>query len=102
MRFFQLPSETRLGVSDTSEREEAILEVPRQKRTVLQVLGRLSLRVQYALYPLDDLIAMAEEEFEKFDVRVKRPLARGRSGWPLFGRRKRMKTHASRLADIIL
>jgi hypothetical protein len=51
-----------LAVGDPGECEEAILEVTRQKRAVLQVLDRLSPGVQYPLYPLDDAIAMGQEE----------------------------------------
>jgi len=65
-----------LVVGDRSEREEAILEVTRQKGTVLQVLDRLSLGVQQPLYCLDDLIAVGQEQLEKFDMRPKRHLAR--------------------------
>ena len=91
MRFFQLTFETRLSLGDPGEREEAVLEVARQKRTVLQIFGRLSLGVQYALYPLDDGVAMSEEESEEFDVCLERYLARARAGWAIFGRKKRMK-----------
>ncbi len=84
MRFFQLTSKTRLVVGDASECEEAILKVTRQKGTVLQVLDRLSLGVQQPLYSLDDFIAMGQEQLEKFDMRVKRHLARTLCGWPLF------------------
>jgi hypothetical protein len=68
MRFLQLTSETRLAVGDTGEGEEAILNVTRQKGTVLQVFDRPSLSVQYCLYSLDDFIAMSQEELEKFDM----------------------------------
>ena len=96
MRFFQLTSKTRLAVGDASEREEAILKVTRQKGTVLQVLDRLSLGVQQPLYSLDDFIAMGQEELEKFDMCLKRHLARTRSGRPLFRRKERMKSQASK------
>ena len=76
MRFFQLTSETRLAVGDPTECEEAILKVTRQKGTVLQVFDRLSLGVQHSLYSLDDVIAMGQEELEKFDMCLKRHLAR--------------------------
>src|SRR5215467_2837331 len=76
MRLFQLSSKTRLVAGDASECEEAILKMTRQKRRVLQVLNRLSLGVQQSLNSLDDFIAMGEEELEKFDMRVKRHLAK--------------------------
>ena len=94
MRFFQLTSKTRLAVGDPSECEEAILEVTRQQGTVLQVFDRLSLGVQHILDALDDLIAMGQEELEKFDMCLKRHLAETRSGWPLFRRKERMKRQA--------
>jgi hypothetical protein len=95
MRFFQLTSKTRLAVGDTREREEAILEVTKQKGIVLQVFDRLSLSVQYSLYSLDDVIAMGQEELEKFDMCLKRHLATTRrSGWPFFPRKERSKRHA--------
>lgn len=71
MRFFQLTSKTRLAVRDTRQREEAILEVTREKGTVVQVFGRLSLSVQQSLYSLDDLVTMCQEELEQLDVFVK-------------------------------
>jgi hypothetical protein len=74
-RLFQLTSKTRLVVSDRRECEEAILEVTQQKVSVLQILERLSLGVQHAVYSLDDLIAVGQEQLEKFDVRPKRHLA---------------------------
>ena len=95
MRFFQLTSKTRLVAGDASECEEAILKVTRQKATVLQVLDRLSLGVQQPLYSLDDFIAMGQEQLEKFDMRVKRHLARTLCGWPLF-RCKERKSQASK------
>ena len=76
MRFSQLTSKTRLVAGDASEREEAILKVTRQKGTVLLVLDRLSLGVQQPLYSLDDFIAMGQEELEKFDMCLKRHLAK--------------------------
>ena len=91
MCFFQLTPKTRLAVGDTRECEEAILELAKQKRAVLQVLDRLSLGVQDSLYSLDDFIAMGHEELEKFDMRLKRHLGRTRSGWPLFRGKERMK-----------
>jgi hypothetical protein len=93
MRFFQLTSKTRLVASDASGCEEAILKVPREKGTVLQVLDRLPLSVQQPLYPLDDFIAMAQEQLEKFDMRVKQ-LAKTLCRWLLFRRRKRMNRFA--------
>ena len=96
MRFFQLTSKTRLVAGDAGECEEAILEVTRQKGTVLQVLDRLSLGVQQPLYSLDDFIAMGQEQLEKFDMRLKRHLARTRCAWPLFRRQERMKSQASK------
>jgi len=92
MRFFQLTSKTRLAVSDPRECEEAILKVTRQKGTVLQVVDRLSLGVQHPLYSLGDVSAMGQEELEKFDICLKRHLARTRSGWSLFRREERMKS----------
>ena len=94
MRFFQLPSQTRLAVGDSGECEETILKVTRQKGTVLQVVDRLSLGVQHPLYSLDDVCAMGQEELEKFDMCLKRHLANARSGWPLFRRKERMKSQA--------
>src|SRR5215831_4893870 len=96
MRFLQLTSETRLTVRHAGECEEAILEVTGQKRAVLLVVNRFSLRVQQALYALDDLVATAHEELEKFDVRLERHLAETRSGRPLFRRGERMKSQASK------
>jgi hypothetical protein len=72
MGFFELPSEKRLAVGEARKREEAILEVTRQKGTVSQVLDRLSLGVQHALYSFDELIATGQEELEKFDMCLKR------------------------------
>ena len=77
-------------MGDPRECEEALLEVTRQKGTVLQVFDRPSLGVQHPLYSLDDVIAMGQEELEKFDMRLKRHLARTRSGWPLFRSGERM------------
>src|SRR5262245_8855111 len=94
MRFFQLTSKTRLVARDASECEEAILKVTRQKGTVLQVLDRLSLGVQQPLYSLDDFIAMDQEQLEKFDMRVKRHLAKTTLGWLLFRCKKRMNRFA--------
>ena len=102
MRFFQLTSETRLAVGDPSECEEAILKVTRQKGTVLQVFDRLSLGVQHPLYSLDDVIAMGQEELEKFDMRLKRHLAKTRSGWPFLRRKERMKSQASKNSPITM
>ena len=90
MRVFQLTSQTRLVVGDTRECEEAILNVTRQKRTVLQVFDRLSLGVQHPLQLIDDVIATGQEELEQFDMCLKRHLAKTRSGWPLLG-----STHAT-------
>ena len=84
VRFVQLTSETRLIVGDARECEETILEVTRQKGGVLQVLDRLSLGVQHALYSLDDCIAMGQEELEKLDMRLKWHMAKASCGWPLF------------------
>jgi hypothetical protein len=58
MRFFQLAPQTSLAGGDRSVCEEAILEMAGQKRPVLQVPDRLSLRVQNGLYALDDIFAM--------------------------------------------
>jgi hypothetical protein len=88
MRLFQLTSKTRFVAGDASEPEEAILKVTRQKGPVLQGLCRLALGVQQPLYSLDDFIAMGQEPLKKFDVRVKRHLAKTLRGWPLFRRRK--------------
>jgi hypothetical protein len=96
MRIVQLTSNTRLAGGDPSECEEAILEVTREKGSVLQVFDGLSLGVQHPLYSLDDVIAMGEEELEKLDMCLKRHRARMRSGWPLFGRKERMKGQASK------
>src|SRR5687767_1612260 len=73
MRFFRLTSQTRLAVGDPNE--EAILEVTRQNGTVSQIFVRFSLGVQQSLYSLDDVIAMRQEELEKFDMFLKRHLA---------------------------
>jgi hypothetical protein len=72
MRFFQLTSEARLVVGDALECKEAILKVTRQKAAVSQILDRLSLGVQQPLYFLDDLGAIRQEQFEHFDMCVKR------------------------------
>ena len=96
MRIVQLTSNTRLAGGDPSECEEAILEVTREKGSVLQVFDGLSLGVQHPLYSLDDVIAMGEEELEKLDMCLKRHRARMWSGWPLFGRKERMKGQASK------
>src|SRR5215510_1710627 len=94
MRFFQLTSKTRLVASDASCCEKAILKATREKGTVLQVLDRLPLSVQQPLYPLDDFIAMAQEQLEKFDMRLKRHMAKTPCRWLLFRRRKRMNRFA--------
>jgi hypothetical protein len=86
VRFFQLTSKARLARGDPSEREEAILEVTRQKGTVLLIFDRLSLGVQQPLYSVDDVITMGQEELEKFDMCLKRHVARERHdgyGWCL-------------------
>jgi hypothetical protein len=74
MRFFQLTSKTRLVVVDPSERKEAIPKVTRQKRTVSQVLDRLSSGVEQPFYSRHDLIATGQEQLEKFDMSLKRHL----------------------------
>src|SRR3954465_5873186 len=56
---------------DSREREEALLEVTRENRTVPLVFDRLSLRVQNRLDSLDDVIATRQEELEQFDMRLK-------------------------------
>jgi hypothetical protein len=94
MRLLQLTSKTRLVAGDASECEETILKLTRQKGTVLRIFGRLSLGVQQPLYLLDDFIAMGQEQLEKFDVRVKRQMARTSCSWPLFRFRKRMNRFA--------
>ena len=94
MRVFQLTSKTRLAVGDPNE--EAILEVTGQKGAVLQVFDWLSLGVQQPLDPFDDVIAMGQEELEKFDMCLKRHLAGTWPGRPLFRRKERMKSQASR------
>ena len=101
MRFLQLTSKTRVALADPSEREEAILKVMGQQGTVLQVFDRLSLGVQHSLYSLDDVIAMGQEEVEEVDMCLKRHLAKMRSGWPLFRRKERMKSHALKQAAIV-
>jgi hypothetical protein len=58
MRFFQLAPETSLAGGDRSVSKEAILEMAGQKRPVLQVPERLSLRVQSGLNAVDDIFAM--------------------------------------------
>ena len=68
MRIFQLTAKLRLIGCERRQREEAILEVTRQKGTVLQVFGRPSLGVQYCLYSVDDFIAVGQEELEKFEM----------------------------------
>jgi hypothetical protein len=88
MRFLQLTSKTSLVVGDAGDREEAILEVTRQQATVLQVLDRLPLGVQHALYFLDDFVATGQEQLEKLDVRLKRHWDKRGCGWPLFRRRE--------------
>jgi len=94
MRCFQSTSKTRLAVSDPRKCEEAILNVTRQKGTVLQVVERLSLGVQHPLYSLDDVSPMGQEELEKFDMCLKWHLAKTGAGWPLFRRKERMKSQA--------
>jgi len=91
VRLVQLTSQARLAVSDPAEREEAILEVSKQLRAVSQVLWRFSLSVQQSLDAFDDVIAVGQEEVEKFDVGLKREggLARTLS-WPLFRRKEGM------------
>jgi hypothetical protein len=91
MRFFQLPSKTRLAAGHPGECEEAIFKVTGQSGNVLQVFDRLSLSVQDPFDSLDDVRAMGEEELEKFDMCLKRRLGRARSGRPLLRRKKRMK-----------
>src|SRR5687767_6338207 len=100
MRFFQLTSKARLVAGDAIECEEAILKVTRQKGTVLLVLERLSLGVQQPLYSLDDFIAMDQEQLEKFDMRLKRQLARTLCGWPVLRCRKRMNRFAHQNASL--
>ena len=46
--------------------------MPRQKGAVSQVFERFSLGVQYTLYSLDDVIAMGQEELQKFEMCLKR------------------------------
>ena len=67
-----MTSKSRLVTGDATECEEAILEVTRQKPTVLQILNRLSLGVQQPCYFLDDFSAVGQEQLEKFCMRVKR------------------------------
>jgi hypothetical protein len=74
VRFFQPTSEVRLPVG--GEREEAILQVTRQKRAILQVLNGLALGVQRALYSLDDVLAIGEKRFQELDIRLEWRLAR--------------------------
>ena len=69
MRVFQLTSQTRLALRDPDE--EAILKVTRQLGAVSEVFDRFSLGVQHPLYSLDDVIAMSQEELEKFDMCLK-------------------------------
>src|SRR5262249_4167240 len=99
MRFFQLTSKTRLVASDTSDCEEAILKVTRQKGTILQVLDRLSLGVQQPLYSLDDFIAMGQEQVQKFDMRMKWHLAKTFGSWPLCRRRMNRFAHHNTLPE---
>jgi len=61
MRFFQLAPETSLAGGGPNACKEAILEIARQKRVVLQVPDRLSLSVQNGLYALDDTFTMREK-----------------------------------------
>jgi hypothetical protein len=76
MRFFQLASETSLAGGDRSACKEAILEMPGQKRLVLQIPDRLSLGVQNGLYALDDIFAMRQKQSQQFDVCLKRHLTK--------------------------
>jgi hypothetical protein len=99
MCFFQLTAQARLAMGDPDE--ETILEVTREKETVVKVFRRLSLRVQQPLYSLDDVIAMGQEELEKLDVCLKRHLDHTRSGWPPFRRKERMKSQASNCTWIL-
>src|SRR5687767_3911270 len=100
MRCFRLPSKARLAVGDSSECEEAILEVTKQQGAVLQVFKRLPLGVQEPLDSLDDVVSMRQEEFEQFDMRLKRHLTTTRSSWPFFWRKKRMKGHGETSTDV--
>jgi hypothetical protein len=76
MRFLQSTSKARLIGSDRVEREEAVLELTAQERPILQVLERLSLGVEHALYSLDDLSAAGQKQPEQYYVRLKRHLAK--------------------------
>ncbi|HUF71656.1 MAG TPA: hypothetical protein VMR74_02035 [Gammaproteobacteria bacterium] len=58
------------------EREEAILQVTRQKRAILQVLNGLALGVQHVLYSLDDVVAIGQKRFQELDMRLEWRLAR--------------------------
>src|SRR5688572_6805442 len=69
VRFVQLAPETSVLRGGPAEREEAIVDLTREERNVLQVLGRLSLRTQQPFDSPDDLLAASQERAEKLDMR---------------------------------
>jgi hypothetical protein len=73
MRFFQLAA---ICWAIGSACEEAIFEMAGQKRPVLQVPARLSLRVQNGLYALDDIFAMRQKKSQQLDSCLKRHLTK--------------------------
>jgi hypothetical protein len=75
VRVFQFTTQARLIVGESGECEETILEETRQTGTVLQVLDRLSLSVQYPLDAFNKFIATGQEELEKFEMCLKWHLA---------------------------
>jgi hypothetical protein len=95
MRALQLTPEARLAGGDLRAREEAVLEVMRQQRTVLQVFDRLPLGVQDPLDSLDDGVAMGQEEVEQLDMCRERHTSDRRSGRALFRRKERVTGQAS-------
>src|SRR5690606_3918244 len=72
MRLFELAAKTSLAGRDCRQREEAILEVTRQKRTIVQILRRSSLGVQESFHAADDRPAVREERAQQLDMRVER------------------------------
>jgi hypothetical protein len=76
MRFFELGFKTRALARDPIKVKEAIVKASRHKRTVLQIPDGLSLRVQHALYALDDCFAMRQKKLQKLDMRLKRHLVK--------------------------
>jgi hypothetical protein len=62
---------------------EAVVDMTSQQRHVLQIVSRLSLRVQDALDALDDFVSMGQEGVEEVDVSLERSQPRDCT-WFLF------------------